>query len=114
MDLLVGSLVSAMLILGALFSLIAAVGIVRFPDVLLRMHASTKAGTLGAGLIFGAAAVSFGDSSSIAFALLTVLFLMITMPVSAHAIGRAAYKAGVPLWCVECDERPKMEPPPPS
>ena len=71
----------------------AAVGIIRFPDVLLRMHASTKAGTMGAGLIYGAAALHFGDGTGVTFSLLTVAFLMATMPLGAHAIGRVAYRA---------------------
>ena len=63
-----------------------------------RMHASTKAGTLGAGLIFVAVASRFGDMVTISISALTVLFLLVTAPVAAHAIARAAYHMRVPLW----------------
>lgn len=98
MTLLGEVVVAVLLALGAVFALVAAVGVLRFPDVLLRMHASTKAGTLGAGLVYLAAAVRFGDGTSITFAALTILFLMGTMPIGAHAIGRAAHRTGAPLW----------------
>lgn len=98
MSVLLAIAVGLALIIGAFFALVAAIGVVRLPDVLLRMHASTKAGTLGVGLIAVAAALHFADVSSAAFAGLTVIFLVVTLPVSAHAIGRAAYRTGVPLW----------------
>lgn len=83
---------------GGLFSLIAAIGVVRLPNILVRMHASTKAGTLGAGMILLAVAVFFraGDISARAGA--GIAFLLLTAPVSAHMISRASYFAGVPLW----------------
>ena len=70
----------------------------RLPDVLIRMHASTKAGTLGCGLILVAAAVHFGETGIVARAVAAIVFLMLTAPVAAHMIGRAAYRTGVPLW----------------
>ena len=76
----------------------AGLGIVRLPDVLIRMHATTKAGTLATGLIMVAAAVSFGDLATVAKAVVIVIFLLITAPVGAHMIGRAAFRSGVPLW----------------
>lgn len=91
-------LVATLLLLGSLFVLAAGLGIFRMPDVLIRMHASTKAGTLGAGLILGAVAVHFGDLTTVSIAGLTILFLLVTAPVAAHMIGRAAYRTGVPLW----------------
>ncbi len=92
--------VTAILILaGALFTLVAAVGVLRLPDILIRMHASTKAGTLGCGLILLALAVeSGGDIGVIARAVAAFIFLLLTAPVAAHMIGRAAYRTGVPLW----------------
>ncbi len=91
-------IVAGLLLAGGFFVFAAGLGIFRLPDVLIRMHASTKAGTLGAGLIFAAVAVHFADTVSISFAILTIVFLLITAPVAAHAIGRAAYRMGVPLW----------------
>ena len=88
-----------LVLLGAFFALVAAVGILRMPDLLMRMHAATKAGTLGAGLLLLAVAVSFGDSSVTVRALAAIVFLFLTAPVAAHVTGRAAYYAGrVPLW----------------
>jgi multicomponent Na+:H+ antiporter subunit G len=64
----------------------------------MRMHASTKAGTLGSGLILVAVAIYFGDLATITRAVAAILFLLITAPVAAHMIGRAAFRVGVPLW----------------
>ncbi len=89
---------SVLLIAGALFAVAAAVGVLRLPDVLIRMHASTKAGTLGCGLILVAAAVHFGETGIVARAIAAIVFLMLTAPIAAHMIGRAAYRTGVPLW----------------
>jgi multicomponent Na+:H+ antiporter subunit G len=83
---------------GALFTVLAAVGIVRMPDLFTRMQTATKASTLGVACVMLAAAVHFGDLGSVARALLIVAFLFFTAPVAAHAIGRAGYFEGVPLW----------------
>lgn len=82
------------LLLGALLSLAAGVGLVRFPDVLSRMHASTKPQILG--LIFVIAAIALAARSwSTVLALVPVLVLqMLTAPISAHMIGRAGYRTG--------------------
>ena len=61
------------------------------------MHASTKAGTVGAGLIYVAVAVYFSDVVVVSLSGLTVLFLLATAPVAAHAIARTAYRMRVPL-----------------
>ena len=90
-------IVAACLLAGGFFLFVAGLGILRLPDVLIRMHASTKAGTLGVGLVFGAAALYFGSTAEIAIAALTVIFLLVTAPVAAHAIARAAYRMNVPL-----------------
>ena len=89
--------VAACLLAGGFFLFVAGLGILRLPDVLIRMHASTKAGTLGVGLVFGGAAVYFGNTAETAIAGLTVVFLLVTAPVAAHAIARAAYRMNVPL-----------------
>ncbi|WGH77583.1 monovalent cation/H(+) antiporter subunit G [Jannaschia ovalis] len=89
---------SVAVILGGFFSFIAGLGILRLPDVLIRMHATTKAGTLGSGLIMLAVVVGFGDVPTVARGVAIMLFLLLTAPVGAHMIGRAAFRAGVPLW----------------
>ncbi len=90
-------MVSACLLAGGFFLFVAGLGILRLPDVLIRMHASTKAGTLGVGLVFGGAALYFRTTAETAIAGLTIVFLLVTAPVAAHAIARAAYRMGVPL-----------------
>lgn len=84
------------LVLGGVFFLfIAAIGVVRMPDLYNRMHATSKAGTLGVGLILVAVAVFYQELSVAARALSTLAFIVLTAPVAAHALGRAAYLAGV-------------------
>jgi len=87
-----------MLLVGAAFVLVSAIGVVRFPDVYMRMHAATKAGTLGAGLMLGAASVVFGDLGVTVRSFVVFFFLLLTAPVAAHVLGRAAYYANVPRW----------------
>lgn len=89
---------AACLVAGGLFALFAAIGLVRMPDVFIRMHAATKAGTLGVGLIMAAVATHFGEAGVLIRAVAGIAFLIITAPVAAHLIGRAAYREGVPLW----------------
>ena len=92
-------IVTALLVLaGGFFALAAALGVLRLPDILIRMHASTKAGTLGCGLILVALAVHFGETDIVARAVAAIVFLLLTAPIAAHMIGRAAYRTGVPLW----------------
>ena len=90
-------LIAALMLAGCVFCLVAAVGLIRLPDTLIRMHAATKAGTLGAGLILASVAVFFGDAGTVFRALLALVFLYMTAPVAAHLIGRAAYRSGIQL-----------------
>lgn len=92
------TLATLFLLAGTAFTLIAAIGLLRLPDLYTRMHAVTKAGTLGIGLILVGAAVSFGDLSVTTRAVAVFLFVLFTAPVSAHMIGRAGYLGGVSLW----------------
>jgi multicomponent Na+:H+ antiporter subunit G len=91
-------LTSVFLVIGAGFMLVAAIGVWRFPDVLTRMQAAAKAGTLGVGFIMLAVAVHFGRLAVTAHAAVILLFFVVTSPVGAHRIGRAAHRIGVPLW----------------
>lgn len=84
--------------LGALFILLAAIGVVRMPDLYLRISVTTKAATLGIGLILIAAAVYFGDTAITSRVMAIILFMLLTAPVGAHMIGRASYFTGVKLW----------------
>jgi multicomponent Na+:H+ antiporter subunit G len=89
---------AALLLAGAFFTLVAAIGIVRMPDLFLRMSCTTKAATLGVCLTLLGAAVFFADVGVASRALAAMLFLLVTAPVAAQVIGRAAYLIGVPLW----------------
>lgn len=89
---------AALLIIGSLFCLIAAVGMLRLPDTLTRMHAATKAGTLGAGCILAAEAVMANELGTSMRAIAAIVFLLLTAPVAAHLIGRAAYHRGIELY----------------
>ncbi|WP_158043861.1 monovalent cation/H(+) antiporter subunit G [Skermanella pratensis] len=91
-------LAGVLLLGGAVFSLVSALGVLRLPDVLIRMHASSKAGTLGAGMILAAVAVLYGTDEIVARAIAAIFFLLLTVPVASHMIGRAAYITGVKLW----------------
>lgn len=92
-------LTTGLVLLGAAFMLVAALGLLRMPDLLMRMHAATKAGTLGAALLLLAVAVASADAGVTVRAAATIVFLFLTAPVSAHVIGRAAYNSGkLQLW----------------
>jgi multicomponent Na+:H+ antiporter subunit G len=84
--------------IGATLVLLAAVGIVRMPDLFTRMQAATKASTLGLGCVLAAAAIALADSSTFVRAVSIGAFVMLTSPVSNHVIARAAYLTRVPLW----------------
>jgi multicomponent Na+:H+ antiporter subunit G len=84
--------------LGVAFVLLAAVGILRFPDVLTRTSASTKAAGLGVALVLAGAAFLFGTTEAAVKLTLAVALQFVTAPVSGHVIGRAAYRSGAPLW----------------
>ena len=84
--------------LGALFILLAAIGVVRMPDLYLRISVTTKAATLGIGLILIAAAFYFNDISITSRVLAIILFMLLTAPVGAHMLGRASYFIGVKMW----------------
>jgi multicomponent Na+:H+ antiporter subunit G len=86
------------LLTGAAFMLMAAIGVMRMPDTYTRMQPSTKAATLGAGCMMLAVAVHFSSLGVSMRALAGVVFLVLTAPVAAHMIGRAAYILGVPQW----------------
>jgi multicomponent Na+:H+ antiporter subunit G len=91
-------LVATLMLLGGTLMLLAAVGIARMPDLFTRMQAATKGSSLGAGCMLIAVAIHFQDLGITMRALMIVVFIFLTAPVSAHMIARAAYFVGVPLW----------------
>jgi len=87
----IATLLSALLLVaGSAFALIAALGIVRLPDLLTRMHAASKAGTAGSGLLLIAAAIHLDDWQTWAKALTAIVFFVLTAPVSAHLLAKAS------------------------
>ena len=89
---------SLLLVIGILFMLLGAVGLVRMPDCYTRIQASAKTSSLGVLCVFAAVALHFADLGLAARALAVVAFAFTTVPVGAHALGRAAHRAGVPMW----------------
>nr|WP_102335776.1 MULTISPECIES: monovalent cation/H(+) antiporter subunit G [Salimicrobium] len=98
-NLLIDILIIFFLLSGTFFVFSGALGVVRFKNVYLRLHAATKSSTLGvAGLMLGAFLFMLNEHGIVSGKLLLgILFVLITAPVSAHMIGRAAYKSGIPL-----------------
>lgn len=87
-----------LILIGASFTLTASIGLLRLPDLYTRMHAASKAGTLGSCVVLLALAVQ-ADTSSVALrALAGILFFMLTVPISSHLLAKAAHEAGYPLW----------------
>lgn len=84
--------------IGAVAILIAAIGILRMPDFYLRLSVTVKAATLGSGLLLFSLAIFFPQISVTTKALAIGFFLLLTAPVAAHMIGRAAYVIGTKLW----------------
>ena len=91
-------LVGLMLVGGAIFALTATLGILRFPDLYTRAHAASKAGTLGAGVMLLALALYSFDFGVAIRAICGVVFLLLTAPISAHLLARAAYTVGYRPW----------------
>lgn len=83
-----------LLILGAIFTLLAAIGVVRLPDLYTRMHAASKAGAVGGGLILLSVAMVCMDAAVALRAVIGMIFLLLTTPVAAHLLARASYIAG--------------------
>jgi len=105
----------ALILVGACFALVGAIGLVRFPDFYSRAHAPTKAVTLGASsVVLGSLAFFFGRGETTAVKeLLIVAFLFLTAPAGAHMLAKAAAQLKVPFargtrgaWEAEHDDPP--------
>jgi multicomponent Na+:H+ antiporter subunit G len=90
-------LVTALIAVGSFFLAVGTLGLLRLPEVYNRMHATSKATTLGASSIFLAGFVYFGPQGAGLTSLVGILFLFLTVPTGAHMISRAAQKMGVPF-----------------
>ncbi|MFB6133167.1 MAG: monovalent cation/H(+) antiporter subunit G [Halanaeroarchaeum sp.] len=89
------SVVIALIAVGSLFLAVGTLGLLRLPDVYNRMHATTKATTLGAASIFLSGTVAFGPAGHGLTTLVGIVFLFLTAPTGAHMISRSAQKMGV-------------------
>jgi len=83
---------------GSFFIFIAALGILRLPDLYTRMHASAKASSLGVGLFAIAAGIHFSQFWVLVESLLIIIFIFLTAPISTHMIARAGYLLNINLW----------------
>lgn len=86
------------LLVGAMLTLLAAIGLLRFPDTFLRMQATAKASTLGLACLLAGAALQLPDVSSIIRLGSIAAFIMLTAPLSAHVVARATLRRAMPLW----------------
>lgn len=91
-------LVAALILGGSFFGFTAALGLLRMPDIYMRMSTSGKAATLCCGLLLAAVVLLFYDARVTARAVAAILFLLLTVPVGAHLIARAAYRVKTPVW----------------
>jgi multicomponent Na+:H+ antiporter subunit G len=91
-------IIAAILIIaGSLFMLIAALGIIKLHDVYMRMHAITKASSLGIVLLLMAVVVVHPSLESIIGAVMVIVFIIATAPVATHMIARVSHMMGIPL-----------------
>ena len=91
------ALVVVLIAVGCFFLTVGTIGLLRFPNVYNRMHATSKPTTLGTAAIFLAGFVYFGPGSEGLTSLVGILFLLLTVPTGAHMIARSAERVGVPF-----------------
>ena len=84
--------------IGAIAILLAAIGILRMPDLYLRLSVTTKAATLGAGFILIGSAFHFQEVGVTSRVVAIIFFITLTAPVSAQLIGRVAYLIKAHKW----------------
>ena len=90
-DALQNYLAAVLILAGSAFALTAAIGLVRLPDLYTRMHAASKAGTLGSCAVLLALAVHADDPAISLRALAGVVFFLLTVPISSHLLAKAAH-----------------------
>lgn len=97
-------LVALLLAAGLFFHAVAALGVLRMPDFYTRLHAVSKAETLGVLLTLLAAALAVGPGLTAVKVLVVAAFLFLANPTATHAIARAALRVGVRPWRRESPE----------
>jgi multicomponent Na+:H+ antiporter subunit G len=98
MTVLIIYIAGVLIVIGSVFALVASIGLLRLPDLYTRMHAAAKAGTLGSGLMMLAMAFVAEDFAAVSRAFAGMIFILLTAPVTAHLLARAAYGVGYQLW----------------
>lgn len=97
MDTMIEWTVAALLVTGGVFTLVGAIGLLRFPDFYMRLHGPTKSTTLGVGGVLLASIVSHAWRGELGLPeILITLFLFVTAPVSASLMAKAALHSRVP------------------
>ncbi|KIL43662.1 monovalent cation/H(+) antiporter subunit G [Jeotgalibacillus campisalis] len=88
------------ILVGAFFSVVTAIGLIRLPDIYSRTHAASKSATLGVMCILIGTLLFFWTEEGLfnSRVILGIFFVLITAPVGGHLIARAAYSSGVKLW----------------
>ena len=95
----------ALALVGASLTLLSAIGVVRFPDVMARMHALTKASTVGVVLVLLGGAVTLDHPNDVTTLLLAAALQLLTLPVAANLMSRSTYMArGIASHVDEIDE----------
>lgn len=99
---------SIFLIAGAFFMFVAALGLLRLPDLYTRMHAASKSISLGIGCLLLGVVIYFSTLLIMLKSIAVILFIFMTMPVASHMISRVAYRRKVHIWEKTCvDEMDK-------
>jgi multicomponent Na+:H+ antiporter subunit G len=89
--------VGILIVIASLFTLTASIGLLRLPDLYTRMHAASKAGTVGSCVMLLALAIDASEWSISTRAIAGIAFFLLTVPISSHLLAKAAHVAGYPL-----------------
>lgn len=101
--------IAAMLVVGGAFALVGAIGMLRFADFYMRLHAPTKATTLGVGgVLIASMLVNWAQGEFGLHELLITLFLFVTVPVSANLLAQAALHLRVPAKAPPPADQPRL------
>lgn len=104
----VQAVIALMLVVGGVFALVGAIGMLRFPDFYMRLHAPTKATTLGVGgVLVASMASNWAEGRYSLHELLITLFLFVTAPVSANLLAKAAMHLRSPSKAPVPDDQPR-------
>ena len=91
-------IISTFLLVGCFFALLAAIGVVRMPDIYCRMHSATKAGSFGSGLILIAVMLAYPTPRVLVGSLAILFFFYLTAPIASHLVGRICYRSKLSIW----------------